>query len=102
MYYCLQILNRVPVLHSNFACTLNRLWRKGEEVDGSNENPLLELWDAGICPNCGNTFPEKARVGSGKKSEGGFCSLSCYAEYYKAALSKRHLRRLAAAKRHQN
>jgi len=45
----------------------------------SIEAYLLELWDQNICPNCGKTIPQGTRVGSGRKSEGGFCSLDCYA-----------------------
>lgn len=46
--------------------------------------------------------PEGKRVGSGKKSEGGFCSLDCYGEYYKAELTERHNKAIAAAERHRN
>lgn len=42
---------------------------------------LLELWDKNICPNCGEQIPEHCRIGSGKKADGGFCSLECYAKY---------------------
>jgi hypothetical protein len=63
---------------------------------------LLELWDANICPNCGVAIPDQARVGSGKKSEGGFCSLSCYGDYYKATLVDRHQKTLAIVERHRN
>lgn len=45
----------------------------------SEEDYLRELWDKNICPNCGKDIPKGKRVGSGKKSEGGFCSLDCYA-----------------------
>lgn len=47
----------------------------------SDQEYLLELWNKNICPNCGKNIAEGTRVGSGKKSEGGFCSLDCYAEY---------------------
>jgi hypothetical protein len=67
----------------------------------SEQNYLLELWDKNICPNCGKTIPERTRVGSGKKSEGGFCSLDCYVEYYKADLTEKHRRAVAAAERHR-
>jgi hypothetical protein len=43
---------------------------------------LLELWDRKICPYCGKSIPEGTRVGMGRKAEGGFCSLDCYARYY--------------------
>ncbi|MFI5102815.1 MAG: hypothetical protein ACHP9V_05520 [Terriglobales bacterium] len=65
-------------------------------------NYLLELWGNNICPNCGKKIPAGTRVGSGKKSDGGFCSLDCYGEYYKAELTERHKRAIAAAERHRN
>ena len=68
----------------------------------SERNYLLELWDKNICPNSGKKIPEGTRVGSGKKSEGGFCSLGCYGEYYKTELTERHRRTVAAADRHRN
>ena len=50
---------------------------------------LLELWEQNICPNCGKNIPDGTRVGSGRKSEGGFCSLDCYADFYQLELSVR-------------
>jgi len=50
-------------------------------MDESEADHLSELWKANIRPNCGNMIPENARVGSGKKSEGGFCSVACYGDY---------------------
>lgn len=66
----------------------------------SEQSCLLELWDKNICPNCGKNIPEGKRVGSGKKSEGGFCSLDGYAEYYKTDLIERHKRLVVLAQRH--
>jgi hypothetical protein len=68
----------------------------------SEESYLRELWDKNICPNCGKAIPEGARVGSGKKSPGGFCSLGCYAEYHKADLIEPGKRIAALAARHRN
>jgi len=68
----------------------------------SEKEYLLQLWDAGICPNCGNVIPQNRRIGSGKKSEGGFCSVNCSAEYHQATLIERHQKRLAAVKRHRD
>jgi hypothetical protein len=62
----------------------------------------LELWDKKVCPNCGNSIPEGKRVGSGKKSEGGFCSLDCYAKYHATELSERARRVAALAEQHRN
>ncbi len=50
---------------------------------------LLDLWEKNICPQCGKVIPEGARIGSGRKSEGGFCSLDCYAKFYEAELVER-------------
>jgi hypothetical protein len=50
---------------------------------------LLELWDKHMCPTCGKTIPEGKYIGSAKKSEGGFCSLGCYAEYYRMEIVER-------------
>ena len=63
----------------------------------SEQNYLLELWE-----NCGKKIAAGKRVGSGKKSDGGFCSLDCYGEYYKAELTERHKKAVAAAARHRN
>ncbi|MFI5102811.1 MAG: hypothetical protein ACHP9V_05500 [Terriglobales bacterium] len=68
----------------------------------SEQKYLLELWEKGVCPNCGKKIPEGERVGSGKKSDGGFCSLDCYGEYYKAELMERHKKAIAAAEEHRN
>ncbi len=68
----------------------------------SERRYLLELWDKGICPNCSKKIPDAKRVGSGKKSDGGFCSLDCYGEYYNAALTERHKKLIATAEKHRN
>ena len=53
-----------------------------EDHDGTSEDEhLLELWNRNICPTCGSSIPEGTRVGSGRRREGGFCSLDCYAKY---------------------
>jgi hypothetical protein len=58
-------------------------------VSFSESKYLLDLWDRNVCPWCGRTIPEGTRVGSGRRSEGGFCSLSCYANYHSATLEDR-------------
>lgn len=63
---------------------------------------LLELWDKNICPNCAKSIPEGTRVGSGRKNDGGFCSLGCYGEYHNAALIEKHKGRVATQRKHQN
>jgi hypothetical protein len=51
---------------------------------------MLECWEAGICPFCRKSFPARQRVGDGRKKAGGFCSLTCFVEYYKLSLVERH------------
>jgi hypothetical protein len=63
---------------------------------------LLELWDQNICPNCGKTIPQGTRVGSGRKSEGGFCSLDCYASFYQLELTERARRLVERTKRKES
>ena len=65
----------------------------------SEETYLLELWDQNICPNCGKTIAQGTRVGSGRKSEGGFCSLDCYTSFYQLQLTERARRLLERTKR---
>lgn len=48
---------------------------------------LLEYWERNVCPTCGKEIPDGTRVGSGRKADGGFCSLDCYAKYYSYELS---------------
>jgi hypothetical protein len=55
----------------------------------SERDYLLELWSKNVCPYCGNAIPKGKRVGAGDKSEGGFCSLDCYAHYYEQELKNR-------------
>jgi hypothetical protein len=50
---------------------------------------LLDLWDKNLCPECGKVIPHGARIGSGRKSEGGFCSLDCYAKFYQTEIIER-------------
>jgi hypothetical protein len=67
----------------------------------SEQNYLLELWDRGVCPNCGKKIPAGKRVGSGKKSDGGFCSLDCYGEYYSIEIFERAKKVSALTERHR-
>ncbi len=48
----------------------------------SESDYLLELWDKKICPFCREPIKEGKRVGTGRKKDGGFCSLGCYTRYY--------------------
>ena len=75
--------------------------RPDDVAEGESE-VLLELWDKNICPFCGKLIPEGERVGSGRRREGGFCSLACYSEYHKVELIERAKRVVALAARHRN
>lgn len=66
-------------------------------MDVSENAYLLELWAKNICPWCGKTIPEGTRVGSGRKSDGGFCSLACYADYHALTLIDRAKKALDTA-----
>ena len=50
---------------------------------------LLELWSMNVCPWCERDIKPNTRVGSGRKNEGGFCSLDCYVKYYSIELNER-------------
>ena len=63
---------------------------------------LFELWDQNICPNCDKTIPQGTRVGSGRKSEGGFCSLDCYTIFYQLELAERARRLTERTKRKES
>lgn len=69
-------------------------------MDISESQYLSELWVANICPWCGKSIPEGTRVGSGRKSEGGFCSLACYANYHSAELQEKAQKVSQIAKKH--
>src|SRR5207249_8812735 len=47
---------------------------------------LADMWDRGLCANCGQPIPEGKRVGSGNKADGGFCSLACFGTYHRLTL----------------
>jgi hypothetical protein len=66
----------------------------------SESDYLLDLWGKNICPYCGRRIPEHSRVGTGRKSDGGFCSLDCYARYYQMEFGERarNLGKLAGEK----
>jgi len=76
--------------------------QRPDDVAEAEWEVLLELRDKNICPFCGKLIAEGERVGSGRKGEGGFCSLACYAGYHKAELTERAGRVVALAARHRN
>lgn len=63
---------------------------------------LLELWDKNICPSCGQLIPEGKRIGSGKKDEGGFCSMDCLVQFQGATLIERAKKVAELAAKHRN
>jgi hypothetical protein len=67
----------------------------------SETEHLLHLLKKGICPWCGKNIPEGARVGTGRKGEGGFCSLRCYGNYHALELRERARRVSDIVKRHE-
>jgi len=69
-------------------------------MDVPESQYLLDLWSKNICPWCGKEIPEGKRVGSGRKSQGGFCSLVCYGNYYALELKERARKVADTAKRH--
>lgn len=70
-------------------------------MGNSETEYLLELWDKNICPFCGQDIAEGTRIGSGKRSEGGFCSMDCFARYHEAELVKRSARLIELIERHR-
>jgi hypothetical protein len=80
-------------------------WDNGYEwrtMTNSEPNVLLELWEMNLCPQCGKEIPERTRVGSGRKSEGGFCSLDCFADFYQADMAERFRRAVSLATQRRN
>jgi predicted nucleic acid-binding Zn ribbon protein len=65
----------------------------------SESQYLLTLWSLNVCPMCGKAIPEGTRVGSGRKSEGGFCSLDCYTIYYGLEIQERAQRAAQTAEK---
>ena len=73
-----------------------------DTLSTSIQASLLELWKQNICPNCGKTIPQGTKVGSGRKSEGGFCSLDCYTSFYQLQLTERAQRIVERTKRKES
>lgn len=53
----------------------------------SEEELLDELESQSLCPHCMETLT--SRLGSGRKADGIFCSLSCYFQYHRTAIIQR-------------
>lgn len=41
---------------------------------------LKTMWERNMCPYCRGVIREGKRIGSGRKTDGGFCSLDCFAK----------------------
>jgi hypothetical protein len=76
--------------------------QRPNDVTEAEGEILLELWDKDICPFCEKIIPEGQRLGSGRKREGGFCSLDCYTQYHKVKLAERMRIIVAVAVRHRD
>jgi hypothetical protein len=50
---------------------------------------LTMMWARNECPTCRRAIPEGKCVGTGRTSDGGFCSLDCYARYYAMELTEK-------------
>lgn len=55
----------------------------------SEKDYLLDLWLKNVCPFCGKNIPDGKRVGSGKKADGGFCSLGHFTAYHELTLKEK-------------
>jgi hypothetical protein len=64
----------------------------------SEQEWLLDMWDKGVCPTCDSVIKEGQRVGNGRKWQGGFCSLKCYATYNGAELAQKRSTFMAEAR----
>jgi hypothetical protein len=53
---------------------------------------LEECGRRGLCPTCHEFIA--TRIGSGRQSDGTFCSLDCYGEWHRAVLIRRHTERV--------
>ncbi|MDZ7827910.1 MAG: hypothetical protein U5K33_00010 [Halofilum sp. (in: g-proteobacteria)] len=81
---------------------LHRLWGSGglwlnsitaratRKMAESDTERLVRLYKEGICPYCARNIPKDEGVGSGKTSDGRFCSLECYTRYHEHELIERH------------
>lgn len=50
---------------------------------------LRLMWERNECPNCRRAIPQGKRVGTGRKKDGGFCSLNCYTRYFALELAEK-------------
>ena len=50
---------------------------------------LKMLWERNVCPHCHDMIPAGTRVGSGRKADGGFCSLDCFSKYHALSFAEK-------------
>jgi hypothetical protein len=61
----------------------------GKAMASSEAAHLEILWKRNVCPYCSGIILEGKRVGSGRKSDGGFCSLDCFSKYHVLELAEK-------------
>jgi hypothetical protein len=60
-----------------------------EEIAISEAEYLRTMWKRKECPQCHSAIPDRERVGTGQKADGGFCGLNCYTSYYTLELAEK-------------
>lgn len=48
----------------------------------SDEGTIDSARERGVCPHCESRVEPGTGVGSGRRADGLFCSLKCFAEFY--------------------
>lgn len=61
-------------------------------VAAEEQGYLRDSLEKNICPACKK--PPNGKIGSGRRKDGLFCSLDCYARWHEGGLLKRHRERL--------
>lgn len=56
----------------------------------TDKKDLIQLWALNICPQCGEQIKPLQRIGTGRRGDGGFCSLACFVEYHGKATAERN------------
>lgn len=55
---------------------------------------IRRSWEEGLCPQCSAAIPGGKGVGTGKRSDGTFCSLDCIARFHGPMFIERHIERI--------
>lgn len=50
---------------------------------------LRTCWEQRVCPCCREAMLPGTAIGSGRASDGHFCSLRCYGQYHEGAIRRR-------------